>query len=164
MPIPKAGRLTYSCVRCANRKVKCDRQRPCSGCIKHQVDCVYNIAHSPRKKAKRIKVKALTDQLSHYQDLLQQHGIQPSQLAQSERQETSRASEELELGVAVGGGTDHEYFNKTQMIDGQVRFRFVEKYGQCSKSEFGADYYYSSLWTRVVEEVGAFSYLSGTAI
>jgi hypothetical protein len=73
-------RPTFSCIRCAERKVKCDRQKPCGPCVKHNVDCIYNASKPLRKKTKRVKVQVLADRLSQYEALLQRHGIDRSEL------------------------------------------------------------------------------------
>lgn len=45
-PLPsswgKSNYDTYSCMSCAGRKIKCDRQTPCSACVERKVDCFYN--------------------------------------------------------------------------------------------------------------------------
>jgi hypothetical protein len=73
-------RPTFSCVRCAERKVKCDREKPCSACTKHNIDCVFNTTKPPRKKHKRIKVQVLVDRLNQYESLLEKHGIDRDEL------------------------------------------------------------------------------------
>jgi hypothetical protein len=78
-----ATRATFSCIRCAERKVKCDRQKPCGACVKHNVDCVFHVSKPPRKKAKRVKVQVLADRLNQYEALLQRHGIDRSELPDS---------------------------------------------------------------------------------
>ncbi|KAJ5114847.1 hypothetical protein NUU61_000606 [Penicillium alfredii] len=40
----------YSCVVCHRRKVKCDRQSPCSNCAKANVECVYQAPPPPRRR------------------------------------------------------------------------------------------------------------------
>lgn len=40
----------YSCVVCHNRKVKCDRNEPCSNCAKANVDCIYRPPPPPRRR------------------------------------------------------------------------------------------------------------------
>jgi hypothetical protein len=80
-PLPKTStRLTFSCIRCAERKVKCDRQRPCSACTKHNAECVFNASKPPRRKQKRVKVQVLSDRLNQYEALLHKHGIDRSEL------------------------------------------------------------------------------------
>ncbi|KAJ6027050.1 uncharacterized protein N7446_004349 [Penicillium canescens] len=39
-----------SCVVCHNRKVKCDRQDPCSNCAKADVECIYRAPPPPRRR------------------------------------------------------------------------------------------------------------------
>ncbi|KAI4184190.1 MAG: hypothetical protein LQ346_006146 [Caloplaca aetnensis] len=49
------GYATYSCMSCAARKQRCDRQTPCSACKAQKVDCVYNASTTPTKRAARVK-------------------------------------------------------------------------------------------------------------
>lgn len=42
----------YSCTLCKQRKVRCDRGNPCSGCVRAGVDCVPG-ARQPYKRRKR---------------------------------------------------------------------------------------------------------------
>ncbi|KAH7082964.1 hypothetical protein BKA63DRAFT_140631 [Paraphoma chrysanthemicola] len=74
-----SNRPLFACIRCAERKVKCDRQQPCSACIKHSKECVFNPSKPPRKRNRRIKIQSLIDQLNHYEVLLQKNGILPAQ-------------------------------------------------------------------------------------
>lgn len=43
----------FSCLRCFERKVKCDKNHPCANCVKSNVDCVFRIPSAPRRKKKR---------------------------------------------------------------------------------------------------------------
>lgn len=43
----------YSCILCKQRKVRCDRGNPCSGCVRAGVDCVPGV-RQPYKRRKRI--------------------------------------------------------------------------------------------------------------
>ncbi|KAL9080803.1 MAG: hypothetical protein Q9157_000499 [Trypethelium eluteriae] len=138
------SRPTYSCIRCANRKVKCDRQRPCSACVKHNVDCVFNPSQPVRKRHKRVKVQILTDRLKHYETLLQERGIDPSKLpdtpSSKPRSDSSHTvtADPKDSQLQTPSSNESEpnpYTDKPQVINGQVCFRFVE-----------------NLWTRLVEE------------
>ncbi|KAJ5153056.1 uncharacterized protein N7482_009534 [Penicillium canariense] len=40
----------YSCVVCHKRKVKCDRNEPCSNCAKASVECIYRPPPPPRRR------------------------------------------------------------------------------------------------------------------
>lgn len=59
----KRKRLTISCLTCRKRKIKCDRQKPCSSCIKNNVPahlCIYD--ESPWVSS-LIKDNKMTDEL-----------------------------------------------------------------------------------------------------
>ena len=130
------SRPTYSCVRCADRKVKCDRQRPCSACVKHNVDCVYNASQPPRKRHQRVKTQILTDRLRHYEALFQEQGIDPSKLPHTPDSEPRRRMSHTvtvisnECHLQTPSSTESEpsqCINKTQVLHGQGRFKFVDK-------------------------------------
>jgi len=149
--LPTSGhkRPTFSCIRCAERKVKCDRQRPCAGCVKSNVECIFNPVQPPKQRNKRVKVKVLTDRLKQYEALLQEKGIDPGNLP---NQTDSRPQSQLLMHGAPDQQEQHvdqlqtpsslasdssPYGLQTSTVRGQAPFRFVE----------------NSLWNRVVEEV-----------
>jgi Fungal Zn(2)-Cys(6) binuclear cluster domain len=43
----------FSCLRCFERKVKCDKNHPCNNCVKSNVDCHFRIPSAPRRKKKK---------------------------------------------------------------------------------------------------------------
>lgn len=128
--------------------VKCDRQKPCSACIKHSVDCIFNPVQPPKKKKKkRVKVNVLTDRLRQYEALLQEQGIDVGRLPdwtnngsqpmthtvpdqQQQHVSQLRTPSSLESGPSP-------YAIQTPNVQGQTSFKFVE----------------NTLWNRVVEEV-----------
>jgi hypothetical protein len=129
-------RPTFSCLRCAERKVKCDRKKPCSGCVKHNVECIYNATKPHRTKHKRVKVQVLADRLSQYEALLQKHGIDRHELPDLGRREVP--SEASHTGSAhSGGGQSHDtpaiapYTNQNSVMHApsviQSNSEFVEK-------------------------------------
>ena len=130
------SRPTYSCIRCADRKVKCDRQRPCSACVKHKVDCVFNPWQPPRKRHKHVKDQILTDRLKHYEGLLREQGIDPSKLPGTPDSEPHRRSSHPAAAVPKDvqfqtpssiESEPNQYVNKTQVVHGQGRTQFVDK-------------------------------------
>jgi hypothetical protein len=92
------NRPTYSCVRCADRKVRCDKQSPCNHCSKHNVQCVFRAPPVPRKRQKRVADSSLKDKIRRYEAALQELGFNPaavpatSETIISGRAETSSAS------------------------------------------------------------------------
>lgn len=66
----------YSCLRCAQRKVKCDRNDPCSHCNKSRVECVF-VVHAPsRRRKRRLPEEDLLAKLKRYEELLKSHGVE----------------------------------------------------------------------------------------
>jgi hypothetical protein len=66
----------HSCVLCQQRKVRCDKKKPCSNCVKAGVDCRVVPPQPPRRRKKRIPERDLVDRLRKYETLLSQHGIE----------------------------------------------------------------------------------------
>lgn len=52
------GLQPLSCLRCAQRKVRCDRMVPCSNCIKHDSICEFPQPRTERRKRKRVQLAA----------------------------------------------------------------------------------------------------------
>ena len=132
--IPSRPRPTHACTRCADRKVKCDRQSPCSTCVKHHVECVFNTTHTlPRKRQQRVKDQILLDRLRYYEGLLKEQGIDPNKLPDSP--ESGSEPSDLPISQHLPSPTpSHPPFDprervyKTQMVHGrQGTFKFVDK-------------------------------------
>ncbi|KAH7396762.1 hypothetical protein DE146DRAFT_763878 [Phaeosphaeria sp. MPI-PUGE-AT-0046c] len=154
VPVTKtSARPTFSCNRCAERKVKCDRQRPrCSACSKHNVDCKFTASKPTQKKQKRIKVQELTGRLKRYEDLLTRNGIvlsedpnedlprRPSHLAALHEERGQMGPQPTEQGRDIP--------DTSLPSHGHENLKFVE----------------NSLWRRVFEEVSVKSKVFFTQI
>lgn len=72
------GRPTraHACLLCQQRKVKCSRESPCSGCIKSRAECVYRDPAPLRRRKRHNPEDAFLDRLKRYEELLQKAGIQ----------------------------------------------------------------------------------------
>ncbi|KAL1986092.1 hypothetical protein VTN96DRAFT_6989 [Rasamsonia emersonii] len=70
---------THACVLCQKRKVRCDRNEPCSGCVKAQVECVFREPLPPRRR-KRKPEAILLARLKRYEEILGRNGIDPNVL------------------------------------------------------------------------------------
>ena len=80
----------FSCLRCFERKVKCDKSHPCANCTKSNVDCVFRIPSAPRRKKKRATEDVLLERLKRAEDLLRSKGI--TNESQSSGSSLTRAS------------------------------------------------------------------------
>jgi hypothetical protein len=77
VPEPAVMKLTrgHSCVLCQQRKVRCDKQKPCANCVKAQVECRVIPPQPPRRRKKKPHERDLIDRLRKYESLLSQHGV-----------------------------------------------------------------------------------------
>ncbi|KAH0594816.1 hypothetical protein MHUMG1_07651 [Metarhizium humberi] len=63
-----------ACVRCQQRKVKCDHKDPCATCVKAGVPCVAS-SQVRRRRKRRLPERDLLDRIRKYEHLLTQHNI-----------------------------------------------------------------------------------------
>lgn len=79
--VAKAIHKSFSCVLCAQRKVKCDRvPGGCSNCTKVRVPCVYKAPPPARRRKKGEREVDNTARLRIYEDALRQLGVDPEAL------------------------------------------------------------------------------------
>jgi hypothetical protein len=77
----KKPEKAYSCVRCFDRKVKCNKQIPCTACTKAGVECVFRQPAPPRRRKKRTQEELLLARLRKCEDLLKSHGLSPDSVS-----------------------------------------------------------------------------------
>jgi Fungal Zn(2)-Cys(6) binuclear cluster domain len=59
------GLQPLSCLRCAHRKVRCDRLAPCANCTKHDVLCEFPQPKTEKRQRRRVAAsKSLSSSLS----------------------------------------------------------------------------------------------------
>lgn len=124
-PSPKITR-GHSCVLCQQRKVKCDKQRPCSNCIKARAACVPSAPAVPRRKKRRLTEQDLAARLRRYEHLLKKNGvkIEEDEDAPEGRREASGG---VQKGLSLEYSTPPERDKGMLFADNQ-NSRYVEKY------------------------------------
>lgn len=65
----------HSCVLCQQRKVRCDLQKPCTNCIRAQVECRVVPPQPPRRKKRKFYEEDLVDRLQKYEALMTRKGV-----------------------------------------------------------------------------------------
>jgi hypothetical protein len=63
-----------ACVLCQQRKVKCNREFPCTNCIKARAQCVP-ATQLARRRRRRLPENDLLGRLRHYEELLNKNDI-----------------------------------------------------------------------------------------
>lgn len=128
-------RSGHSCSRCARRKVKCDRQRPCTACKKHQVSCSYEVCSDlSLHRRKRLKQQALIERLNDCESILASHGIGRPLLLESDVPRGARNTEgnveqflPSPKTIVDAHNDSTPNLNKVRIIHGQGRSRLVNK-------------------------------------
>ncbi|KAK5089701.1 hypothetical protein LTR24_005970 [Lithohypha guttulata] len=134
---PAKAAKAYSCIRCFDRKVKCNRESPCSNCSKSGVECVFRVPPAPRRRNKRIKEDILKARISQYEEILKSKGIDihkdgikpedlPEPTAPSHRTPTGEGS--LMDVTRTEGSTmpQRAFVDSPKLIFDQGRMHFVE--------------------------------------
>ncbi|KAL6720403.1 hypothetical protein ACLMJK_002325 [Lecanora helva] len=93
----------FACIRCAERKIKCDKQPQCGVCTKHNVQCVYRPPKVSRRKRRPISDDVTDTRLKHYEALLLEKGINPNEAAGA-----SEAEQQSKIGSAESPKTIHD--------------------------------------------------------
>lgn len=129
----------HACVRCAERKVKCDRWQPCESCMRHNADCTFRPL-PPRKKRKQLtKEEILLRRIKLYELVLEEKGVDPTLLAESpvvrtplqkeDHVSTTSMSEAPQLPTPDSTVFSPEgAISKPRLLHGQGRYKFLDKY------------------------------------
>ncbi|KAJ5884322.1 hypothetical protein N7504_011894 [Penicillium tannophilum] len=75
-----------SCMLCQQRKVRCDQQKPCSGCVRAQVECKVAPIQPPRRKKRKTQEVDLIGRLKRYEALMTQNGVNFSSILDTDRE------------------------------------------------------------------------------
>jgi hypothetical protein len=82
-----------SCVLCQQRKVRCDKNKPCANCVKAKVECRVVPPQPPRRRKKRLQERDLIDRLKKYESLLSDHGVKFEPISSELRMEAPPGEE-----------------------------------------------------------------------
>lgn len=72
--VAASSQRVLACVRCQSRKVKCNRELPCSNCARAIVECVPG-SLAPRQRRRRYPERELLERLRSYEALLRRNTI-----------------------------------------------------------------------------------------
>ncbi|KAI0965827.1 fungal-specific transcription factor domain-containing protein [Xylaria arbuscula] len=127
---PKPSKV-LACVHCQYRKIKCDRQQPCSNCMKAKIACKPSIPAPPHKR--RRPNQDLLERLARCEQLLKQYadgnvpppGESPSAAVAAPSKSTPSSSQLTSSPVANVENSPPSAFERTGKVvneDGNVRF------------------------------------------
>lgn len=126
-----------SCELCRHRRVKCDRQQPCSNCVRAKADCVYPSGRGRAPKTSRRALDALlVDRLSHLETLVRSLGDQPSSASHNDPADSHSAP---------AASRNSGLLDPSGSIEGQL--------GRLMVNDSRSYYMSNVLWTSLVSEV-----------
>ncbi|CAI6340673.1 unnamed protein product [Periconia digitata] len=128
-PSPTKAPRAHSCVLCQKRKVKCDRNSPCAGCIKSGTECVEAIPAPPRPRKRKASISELQSRLKRCEELIRVNGL-------SMANPDDRESDMEELMPKDGSIYQASPPGKGKLIVDQGESRFVD----------------NTLWTGLTDE------------
>ncbi|KAL7942879.1 mitogen-activated protein kinase [Trichoderma barbatum] len=135
-PLSAPSRPTFACVRCAGRKVKCDRHIPCTACVKHRAECVFQPPPPPQRRRRPGAAGPSIDRREYPQTRLQAQGHNPKQSSNPpDTDSRSHLSSQEIRGSQSSSSEPSGSVSKTQVIQGLGQSMLID-----------------NLWSRVVEE------------
>ncbi|KAL8871042.1 MAG: hypothetical protein Q9174_003045 [Haloplaca sp. 1 TL-2023] len=151
------AKFKFACVRCAERKVKCDRQDPCHSCIKHNAQCIFR-APKPSRRRKVVKDALLDERLKRYEAVLVEKGIDPGQVTSDLPSPSALAlchSETKEdFGRIKLPDTGQEpTWQLPTLASTTLGSQFTAFEPKLHEGQKGRSFVDNSLWSRVAEEI-----------
>lgn len=74
-PYPLKQKRILACVRCQQRKIKCERKFPCAQCIAAREQCLPATRNRNVRRKRRFPERELLERIRMYEDLLRQNNI-----------------------------------------------------------------------------------------
>ncbi|KAG6024833.1 hypothetical protein E4U41_001679 [Claviceps citrina] len=148
---PFAVKLTRgtSCVLCQQRKVRCDRSKPCANCVKAGVDCKVVPPQPPRRRKRRLQDCDLVGRVRRYEALLAEHGIKFDALGHDSRSERrdSEDVDELETDFAGLRTTPEPYSSSSNMTRKPDNEQFLQNSSEEEEEESPIHHAYDVMFT-----------------
>lgn len=136
----------YACVLCQQRKVRCDRQSPCSGCRKYEVNCIYRPPPAPKRRKRRSPEETLLARLRKYEELLVGLGVDVSNIDEHKSDSHHAAPEASGLTYNSGSGSKIDPDGDQEDLKNQFG-RMIIRDGKTHLLE-------NSLWVNLSSEIG----------
>ncbi|KAL6924706.1 hypothetical protein FSST1_001980 [Fusarium sambucinum] len=118
---PMGESIKISCERCRRRKIKCDRKRPCSRCVKAGTECILNGSGEKQRPISKGYVQALEGQVASLELLIRKLAVADS-AERDEMLSEIALSPPASLDMSQKSTTDHAKSNTDpKVVAAQVR-------------------------------------------
>ncbi|KAJ5935009.1 hypothetical protein N7466_004556 [Penicillium verhagenii] len=113
----------HSCILCQQRKVRCDQQKPCTGCVRAQVECKVVPPQPARRKKRKAEEDDLIHRLEKYEAIMTQNGIDfHSILANNRELNATENSQDVQNSISGPGSPrpagSREYQTHDELLRG----------------------------------------------
>ena len=103
---PLMQKRILACVRCQQRKIKCERKFPCAQCNAAREQCVPATRSRNVRRKRRFPERDLLDRIRLYEDLLRQNNIGFEPLHRDQVM-IKNPSEDHDATISRSAATDH---------------------------------------------------------
>ena len=133
-----AGLKPFSCLTCRQRKIKCDRNNPCSNCTRGGRPCSFVVPMRGKPSRRKPVREGLHARLRRYEEMLKAYGadIEPSVKENDNNISDGEAVSEPDVEMTedtksvVGSVRSHVEFDesKTRLVNNNGSSRYFDKY------------------------------------
>ena len=128
----------HSCQRCAVRKIRCDKKRPCTACTKADAECEHRVIRPPQRRKRANRNEILNGRLAQYERLLQQKDAGQDALTETSDNKASPSLAINESSSKIRDGSPVQTPNTviarplrvsddTQLLHDQGRSKYLDK-------------------------------------
>ncbi|KAI1389584.1 fungal-specific transcription factor domain-containing protein [Hypoxylon trugodes] len=163
---PTARTKLRSCVTCRTRKVRCDKNSPCSNCRRANIPCVFPSSDKPPRWARRLErvansakavqdanpeVNQVMDRLRSLEGLVKELS---SQLEQAHAANNDRSSPPANFSGNSGQDRKVDYHIESSSLSSKNTPNLNAQFGRLVLGDSGRSSYVSSgFWSRVNDEL-----------
>lgn len=126
-PSASSARPTFACIRCSERKVRCDKQSPCNSCVRHNVECIFRPPKLLRKRQECAIDKRILSRLKRYETILREKGIDPNKISNIPEEEQEHESSHAEVAHTPWTLSPEAKVFKPKLLHGQNGTELVDK-------------------------------------
>lgn len=159
IPTPEASVRPYrkACMHCHDRKVKCDKQSPCSNCQEFSLECTFpspfrNSSRQPREKeteASKNPETTLLEMIEKLESADEYLGTLKNEVLRSRKRRKRQNSEESDLGDSQSDGNEERDPGDRVTAIGNLE-RVV---GKLAEEEGRSRYLSGGFWVSLEESV-----------
>ena len=132
-----------SCLSCRQKRIRCNREQPCAGCLKHSIACMYPPLERPLRKRRAKNSPGLLNRLQALEnsiDRLSAVALAPGEQQAADTTPPPADTEANQENDCPMGHAPHRHTPTARLLVNQNSTR----------------YYNNAFWSKLTDEVGRF--------